>query len=104
MLSNSAAARITKLQEADGTDLMLRLMVLGGGCSGYQYEFSFATEVAEDDLVFENGSTKLIVDEVSHSLLEGAIVEYVDDIMGASFRVRNPNATASCGCGNSFGV
>ena len=83
---------------------MLRLAVSGGGCSGFQYGFSFDDARNEDDRVFERDGVKLVVDETSLDLLVGAEVDFVEDLVGSSFQVRNPNASSSCGCGSSFSV
>jgi iron-sulfur cluster insertion protein len=104
-ISESAVERLTQLIEAEGDpNLMLRVTVSGGGCSGYQYGFDFDTRVKEEDLVFERGGVKVVTDEVSMDLLAGSELDYVDELVGAYFRVHNPNATSSCGCGTSFSV
>lgn len=104
-LSDSAARRITKLAALEGNpDQMLRLTVSGGGCSGFQYGFSFDTVTNEDDHVFTKGEAKLVVDDVSLDLLAGAELDFVEDLMGSYFKVANPNAASSCGCGTSFSV
>jgi len=104
-LSKAAADRVAQLRNMEGDDsLMLRLTVSGGGCSGFQYGFDFSKEAAEDDHVFEYHNVALVVDEVSLDLLAGSEVDYVEDLAGAAFVVKNPNATASCGCGSSFAI
>ena len=104
-LSAAAARRIAALIAAEGNPaLMLRLAVSGGGCSGFQYGFSFDDARNEDDRVFERDGVKLVVDETSLDLLGGAEVDFVEDLVGSSFQVRNPNASSSCGCGSSFSV
>ena len=104
-LSDSAAKRVAEIRDAEGNaQLMLRLAVLGGGCSGFQYKFDLDDTVNDDDLIFENGDTKLIVDEVSLGLLEGAVVDFKEDLGGSFFSVENPNASANCGCGASFSI
>lgn len=104
-LSDSAARRIRVLAEKEGNPgLMLRLSVSGGGCSGFQYGFSFDDTANEDDHLFENAGSKLLVDDVSLDLLAGAEVDFVEDLMGAYFKINNPNASSSCGCGSSFAV
>lgn len=104
-LTASAARRLAEIVAADGREgLMLRLSVAGGGCSGFQYQFSLDTTVNADDRVFERDGQKLVVDEVSLDLLAGSEVDYEDGLMAAHFTVRNPNATSSCGCGTSFSV
>jgi iron-sulfur cluster insertion protein len=104
-LSGAAARRIAELRRQNGNDgLMLRVAVSGGGCSGFQYGFSFDDAVAEEDRIFERDGVRVVVDEVSLDLLAGAEIDYVDELIGASFQVRNPNASSSCGCGNSFSI
>lgn len=83
---------------------MLRIGVLGGGCSGFSYTFDFANEVNDDDIVFERDNAKVVIDETSIPFLEGCEIDYVNEIIGSSFKINNPNATASCGCGTSFSV
>ncbi|HVM86487.1 MAG TPA: iron-sulfur cluster insertion protein ErpA [Candidatus Binatia bacterium] len=105
VLTASAAKRIGELiaQEGD-TSLMLRLSVSGGGCSGFQYGFSFDNATQSDDHLFERDGVKMVVDDTSLDLLAGAEVDFVEDLVGSAFQVRNPNATSSCGCGSSFSV
>jgi len=104
-LTAAAARRIGALIAAEGNPgLMLRLAVSGGGCSGFQYGFTFDDTRNEDDLVFERDGIKLVVDETSLDLLVGAEVDFVEDLVGSSFQVRNPNASSSCGCGSSFSL
>ena len=104
-LTQNAARRIAimKTQE-NAKDAFLRIAVSGGGCSGFQYGFSFDDQRNEDDFVFERDGVGVVVDEVSLGLLNGAEVDFVEDLMGASFQIRNPNAASSCGCGNSFSI
>jgi iron-sulfur cluster insertion protein len=104
-LSPQAAKRVAEIAAHEGNPaLMLRLTVSGGGCSGFQYAFSLDAAVGEDDRVFDGGAAKLVVDETSLDLLAGAEIHYDDGLMASHFTVRNPNATASCGCGTSFAV
>ena len=104
-LTAAAARRIGALIAAEGNPgLMLRLAVSGGGCSGFQYGFTFDDTQNEDDRVFERDGIKLVVDETSLDLLVGAEVDFVEDLVGSSFQVRNPNASSSCGCGSSFSL
>lgn len=104
-ISDSAARRVAVLRQMEGDDaLMLRITVSGGGCSGFQYGFSFDKTVNEDDYVFEHLGTSVVTDDVSLDLLNGSVIDFVEDLMGASFQIKNPNATASCGCGSSFAV
>lgn len=104
-LSESAARRVTALKQQENLpNAFLRLAVSGGGCSGFQYGFSFDDARQADDAVFERDGVQLVIDAVSLDLVKGAVVDYVEDMMGAAFQVRNPNAASSCGCGNSFSV
>ena len=104
-VTDSAAKRIAKLVEQESGDgLFLRVSVSGGGCSGFQYGFSFDDEIRPDDRIVERGGVKVVVDETSLDLMSGAEIDFVEDLIGASFQVRNPNATSSCGCGSSFSV
>ena len=104
-MTASAAHRILTLGRTEGNPaLMLRLTVSGGGCSGFQYGFSLEPLAATTDRVFESHGACLVVDDVSLSLLQGAQVDYVDELMGAMFVVQNPNATSTCGCGSSFSL
>ena len=104
-ITDKAARRIAALMSAEADPaLMLRVAVSGGGCSGFQYGFSFDDQRNEDDVVFERDGIGIVVDEVSLDLLSGAEVDFVEDLMGAGFQIRNPNAASSCGCGNSFSI
>lgn len=108
-ISPAAALRVVELRRAEGDDgLMLRVFVNGGGCSGFQYGFSFDDTKNSDDHVFEQatetGSVKVVVDDTSLDLLAGSEIDWVEELVGAAFRINNPNATASCGCGSSFAV
>lgn len=104
-LSEKAAARVKLLIEQQGNpNLKLRLTISGGGCSGFQYGFDFDEQQKEDDIVVERGGVTMLVDPMSLLYISGAEVDYVEDLVGASFQVKNPNATASCGCGSSFSV
>lgn len=103
--TDAAAARVARLIADEGNDnLKLRVFITGGGCSGFQYGFALDATLNEDDQVFERDGVKLVVDEVSLDLLAGSEVEYDEGLIAAHFTVRNPNATASCGCGTSFSV
>lgn len=103
-LSTSAAARIAAIAARQAKPAILRLSVEGGGCSGFQYQFGLADAADVDDIVAETGGVKLVVDPVSLELVAGCVVDYVESLGGAAFRVANPNATAGCGCGSSFAV
>jgi iron-sulfur cluster assembly accessory protein len=103
-LSASAAKRIGVILKAEPQAMMLRLAVTGGGCSGFQYNFTLDDTRMDDDLVLTRDDATVLVDPVSLDFLHGAEVDFVDDLIGASFRVNNPNAKSSCGCGTSFSV
>jgi iron-sulfur cluster assembly accessory protein len=103
-VSDRAARRIAQIVADEPATPMLRVSVEGGGCSGFQYRFDLVADRAADDLVIEKGNARVLVDPVSLGLLNGSEIDYVEDLMGATFRVNNPNATASCGCGTSFAV
>jgi iron-sulfur cluster insertion protein len=104
-LTARAAARIAALGRAEErAGLMLRVTISGGGCSGFQYGFSLDDRRNDDDAVFEQDGSLVVVDEVSLELLGGAEIDFVEDLIGAGFQVHNPNATSSCGCGSSFAI
>lgn len=104
-ITESAVKRVAWLMEQEGdAGLMLRLTVSGGGCSGFQYGFSFDKSQQVDDHLFERDGVKVVVDDTSLDLLAGAEIDFVEDLVGAAFQVRNPNAVSSCGCGSSFSV
>ena len=103
--SQAAAIKVKELIEEEGNDsLMLRVFVSGGGCSGFQYGFTFDEEVGEGDTVVENAGVKLLVDPMSFQYLSGAEIDYSESMEGAQFVIRNPNAQTTCGCGSSFSV
>mgnify|MGYP002144503893 CR=1 FL=1 len=104
ILSPSAAARVATIAAKQGKPAILRLSVEGGGCSGFQYKFGLADAAEADDLVVERDGVTLIVDPVSLDLVAGSMVDYVESLGGAAFKVENPNASAGCGCGSSFAV
>ncbi|HEX5320218.1 MAG TPA: iron-sulfur cluster insertion protein ErpA [Stellaceae bacterium] len=105
VVSESAAKRIAALKiQEDAAEAFLRIAVSGGGCSGFQYGISFDDRKNDDDFVFERDGIAVIVDDTSLDLLNGAELDFVEDLMGASFQIRNPNAASSCGCGNSFSI
>jgi iron-sulfur cluster assembly accessory protein len=103
-ISERAARRIGEILKSEGSGAMLRISVEGGGCSGFQYKFDIDRAKSADDLVIERDSAVVLVDPASVPFLAGSEVDFVDDLIGASFRVHNPNATASCGCGTSFSI
>ena len=101
-ISDNAAKRVGQLM--DESMVGLRVYVEGGGCSGFQYGFQLESEKLDDDVIIESNGIKLLVDSLSIQYLMGAEVDYLDDLMGARFLVKNPNATTTCGCGSSFSV
>lgn len=103
-VSDSCAARLSAISEAEGATKNLRVAVLGGGCSGFQYEFTLEDAVADDDLVLEAGEAAVLIDPVSVPFLSGSVIDFKNELIGARFAVENPNATASCGCGTSFSI
>ena len=103
-LSENAARRIKTIAASEGRPLMLRVAVDGGGCSGFQYRFDLVETVEDDDLKVERDDAVALVDVVSMALLKGSEIDFVDELAGAEFRVRNPNAKSSCGCGVSFSI
>jgi iron-sulfur cluster insertion protein len=103
-VSARAAKRISTILRAEAEPMMLRLAVTGGGCSGFQYNFALDDTRLDDDLVLERDGAVILIDPVSLDFLKGSEIDFVDDLIGASFKVNNPNATSSCGCGTSFAV
>jgi iron-sulfur cluster insertion protein len=103
-LTPAAADRIAKIAAKQTRPAILRLSVEGGGCSGFQYKFDLAEGPEADDMVSETDGVKLVVDPVSLDLVGGSVVDFVESLGGAAFRVENPNAAAGCGCGSSFGI
>jgi iron-sulfur cluster insertion protein len=103
IFTDSAAGKVKSLIEEEGNpELMLRVFVTGGGCSGFQYGFTFDESVNDGDTTVENGGVTLLVDPMSYQYLVGAEIDYKEDLNGAQFVIRNPNATTTCGCGSSF--
>ena len=101
----NAAKRIQQLIATEGDDsLMLRVSVSSGGCSGFQLGFDLDRQVSPEDKVFEENGVKVVVDETSLELVKGAQLDYVDNLAGSSFKLENPNASSSCGCGTSFSI
>lgn len=103
-LSARAARRIAEILKSEPTQMKLRVAVTGGGCSGFQYSFALDDAQADDDLVIERDGVQMLVDPVSLDFLKGAEIDYANELIGAHFKVNNPNATSSCGCGSSFSV
>ena len=103
-VTDQAAKRIVAVMASEPPGSMLRVSVAGGGCSGFQYIFDVEREKAPDDLVIERDGATVLIDETSLDLLEGCTIDFIDDLVGQSFRITNPNASSSCGCGTSFPV
>jgi iron-sulfur cluster insertion protein len=102
-LTDGLVKQIRVLQAKEGKpDLKLRIMVDGGGCQGFEYKFSLVTDVNADDEVFEKDGIAVVVDEISLPYLRNAEIDYTDELIGAHFAIKNPNATSTCGCGTSF--
>lgn len=103
-VSERAAHRIGEILKREPTGTMLRVSVEGGGCSGFQYKFDMERTKANDDIVIARDGAIVLIDPVSIGFMTGSEIDFVDDLIGASFKVKNPNATASCGCGTSFAL
>jgi iron-sulfur cluster assembly accessory protein len=103
-LTERAARRISEIMASEPQGSMLRISVNGGGCSGFQYAFDVERIQAEDDVVVERDGAAVLVDQVSMQYMDGSVVDFVDDLIGQSFKIENPHATASCGCGTSFSL
>lgn len=105
MFTDAAAQKVQALIDEEGNDkLNLRAFITGGGCSGFQYGFTFDEAVAEDDMQIKNGEVTLLIDPMSFQYLVGAEIDYKKDVEGEQFVIRNPNAKTTCGCGSSFSV
>lgn len=102
-MSASAAAQINVIMAKQSAQF-LRVAVNGGGCSGFQYAFDFADAPNEDDLILELDGAKILIDEISQEFLKDSEIDYVQELIGAAFKIHNPNAKASCGCGTSFSL
>jgi iron-sulfur cluster assembly accessory protein len=103
-VSERAARRIGEILKGEPDGTMLRVSVEGGGCSGFQYKFDMESAQAPDDLVIRREGATVLIDPVSINYMAGSEIDFVEDLIGASFKVKNPNATASCGCGTSFAL
>jgi len=103
-LTEAAATRVGSIAARQGKLAILRLSVEGGGCSGFQYKFDLAEGADAEDMVSETAGVRLVVDPVSLELVTGSVVDFVESLGGAAFKVENPNAAAGCGCGSSFGI
>jgi iron-sulfur cluster assembly accessory protein len=103
-VTERAARRIAQILAAEPKPSVLRVSVEGGGCSGFQYKFDVQAAPAPDDIVIEQDGAKVVVDPVSLQYMDGSALDYVNDLIGASFKIENPQATAACGCGTSFSL
>jgi iron-sulfur cluster assembly accessory protein len=103
-VTERAARRIAEIAAGDPAAPNLRVSVEGGGCSGFSYRFALVGDTAPDDLVIEQAGARVLIDPVSLEYLSGSEIDFVDELIGQSFKIRNPNATASCGCGTSFSI
>lgn len=104
-VSDNAAKRIAHLiSEEENQNVRLRISVRGGGCSGFQYHFDFDPDLQGDDNIFEKNGVEVVIDSMSLGMVSGSLLDYVETLGSAAFEIKNPNATANCGCGNSFSV
>lgn len=103
-VTERAALRIAEIVAAEAGKSMLRVSVEGGGCSGFQYHFDLVDSTAPDDVVIERSGAKVLIDPVSLEYMAGSEIDFVDELIGASFKIQNPNAVSSCGCGTSFAL
>ena len=103
-LTDRAARRINEIMQAEPAGSMLRISVNGGGCSGFQYGFDVDRSRQADDVVVERDGATVLVDELSLQYMDGSVIDFVDDLIGQSFKIENPQATAGCGCGTSFSI
>ena len=104
VLTERAARRVAKIMQSEKPGSALRISVNGGGCSGFQYAFDIVQDRADDDLTLERDGATVLIDPVSLEYMKGCKIDFVDDLIGQSFKIDNPNATASCGCGTSFSI
>jgi len=103
-ITDAAATRISELLVDEAVGARLRIAIDGGGCSGFQYNFTFDNKVEEDDSIFEKNGVSVVIDNTSLDLLNGSQLDFIENLGESTFRITNPNATAKCGCGNSFAV
>jgi iron-sulfur cluster insertion protein len=103
-ISKRAAQRIAEILKSEAALTLFRVSVEGGGCSGFQYRFDLVSEMAPDDVLLESDGARVVVDPISLGFMRGSELDFVDDLIGAQFKLNNPNVTASCGCGTSFSV
>ena len=101
--TSSAAKQVEKIAKLDSKDPIFRLSVDGGGCSGFQYKMELSA-INDDDIIFKNGNSSLVIDKISSLYLEDSELDYVNELIGSFFKVKNPNASSSCGCGTSFAI
>ncbi len=104
VLTERAARRIQEIMATEPAGSMLRISVNGGGCSGFQYSFDVERERQDDDVLVQRDGATVLVDQMSLQYMEGSVIDFVDDLIGQSFKIENPHATASCGCGTSFSL
>ena len=103
-MTDNAAKRIAKILAAESDKEALRISVEGGGCSGFSYKFDLTADRQDDDIVIERGDARVLIDQLSLVYMEGSEIDFVDNLLGQSFQIKNPNAVASCGCGTSFAI
>ncbi|MDM7851670.1 iron-sulfur cluster insertion protein ErpA [Pseudochrobactrum kiredjianiae] len=103
-VSDAAAKRIVKILQKQADKSALRISVEGGGCSGFSYKFDLVDDTNDDDLIIEKDGAKVLIDSISVPYIDGSIIDFIDDLMGQSFQINNPNVTSSCGCGVSFAI
>jgi iron-sulfur cluster assembly accessory protein len=103
-ITDAAAKRIAAILSKDSAKTALRVSVEGGGCSGFSYKFDLVADRADDDLIIEKNHARVLIDSMSLIYMEGSEIDFVDNLLGQSFQIKNPNAVASCGCGTSFAV
>ncbi|HAT84532.1 iron-sulfur cluster insertion protein ErpA [Cohaesibacter gelatinilyticus] len=103
-VTESAMKRIATILSKEDQGTMLRISVSGGGCSGFQYNYDLTKDSENDDMVIERDGAVVLIDPMTQAYMEGSQVDFVDDVMGQSFQITNPQATASCGCGTSFAI
>lgn len=104
VLTENAARRVAEILKSEPSGSVLRVGVDGGGCSGFQYTYNITQDRSDEDLVLERGGATVVIDQISLGFLRGCEIDFIDDLMGRMFKIRNPAATASCGCGSSFAV
>lgn len=104
LVTERAARRVAAILGKEAPGAMLRVAVNGGGCSGFRYDFTFDDARQDDDLVIEKDGAVVLIDSMSQLYLAGAAIDFVEDVIGSSFQITNPNATSSCGCGSSFSI